>query len=225
MDTAFALETPEGTEIELRPAGVVVRGVALLTDELIRYGILILSALVLGIFGALGGGMFLIAVFLTYWGYGVFFEVFNHGQTPGKKMQEIQVLHDDGTPIGFSSSALRNLILIVDMLPLFYLVGLFSMFLNHRFQRLGDIAGGTMVVYRPAPKKEQTSISTGSVRAPLSLTSKERRVIVNFVERLPELSSARAQELASTLAPTLNCTPEQALQQVILVANGIRGNA
>ena len=223
LDTAFAQETPEGTEIELRPAGVVVRGVALLYDELIRYGILILSSLVLSTFGALGNGMFLIVVFLTYWGYGVTFEVFNQGQTPGKKAQGVQVLHDDGTPVGFSSSALRNLILVVDMLPLFYLVGMFSIVLSRRFQRLGDIAGGTIVVHRPAPGAVLPDRQAGSERSPVTLLPEEQRVLVSFAERVPEFSAERAQELAGLLAPVLDCSASQALDKVVRVANGIRG--
>ena len=66
LDTRLALETPEGVEIELRPAGPFARALALLIDEFIRWLVLIAAAMVLGVFGALGLGMFSLTAFFVY---------------------------------------------------------------------------------------------------------------------------------------------------------------
>jgi hypothetical protein len=48
--------------------------------------------------------------------------------------------------VTFVSSAIRNLIRIVDFLPAFYGIGVIVMFVDRRARRLGDLAGGTLVV-------------------------------------------------------------------------------
>ena len=83
LDTAVTLETPEGTEIEVRPAGLFARGLAFLLDELIRWTIIAIGLFIGGFAGLFGFGIALILAFATYWLYGVGFEVLNNGVTPG----------------------------------------------------------------------------------------------------------------------------------------------
>src|SRR5438876_382409 len=45
-----------------------------------------------------------------------------------------------------SQAIVRNLVRLVDFLPLYYAVGAVTMFVNQRGQRLGDLAAGTVVV-------------------------------------------------------------------------------
>ena len=68
------------------------------------------------------------------------------GQTPGKKVLGISVINDDLSPVTLGTSMVRNLLRTVDFLPLFYLAGLVCMLSNQRFQRLGDLAAGTLVI-------------------------------------------------------------------------------
>ena len=63
LDTAVTLETPEGTEIEVRPAGLFVRGLAFGVDELIRWAIIAIGLLVGGVAGLFGIGIALILAF------------------------------------------------------------------------------------------------------------------------------------------------------------------
>ena len=81
------------------------------------------------------------------WGYGAFCEAFFNGQTLGKRAVSIRVVSEQGVPITGAQAVLRNLVGAVDgLVPFFYLLGLSSMLLTPRFQRLGDLAAGTMVV-------------------------------------------------------------------------------
>jgi hypothetical protein len=85
--------------------------------------------------------------FLLAWFYGGLFEAFWNGQTPGKRLMGIRVVSVEGQPITPLQAVLRNILREVDAQPLWlYQVGLLSAMLNERFQRLGDLACGTMVV-------------------------------------------------------------------------------
>ena len=223
IDTTLVLETPEGIGIAVRPAGLFPRGLAFLVDELIRWTI-IAAGLVLGAFlGYFGIGLALIVMFLTYWLYGVLFEVLSDGATPGKKMQSLRVVHDDGTPVRLQASLLRNLILSVDLLPAAYAAGIVSMLVTRRFQRLGDLAGGTLVVHAPRASAAATAEFSGVRAAPFALTPEEQGVLVDYLERAPSLTVERSNELARLLGDAFGLTPDQAPEEIMRIANGLRG--
>jgi uncharacterized RDD family membrane protein YckC len=223
LDTRLALETPEGVEIELRPAGPFARALALLIDEFIRWIVLIAAAIVLRFLGALGFGIFSLSAFLVYWWYGVAFEVLAGGQTPGKRMQHIAVVNADGTPIQLGASLVRNVLLVVDILPLFYLVGLVTLFVSRHFRRVGDLVADTLVVYREAEPATAPAAATVARLPPVTLNADEQRAAIEFTERLPRLSADRARELANLLAPMLNCRDDEAVLELQRIANGLKG--
>ncbi|MEJ2133481.1 MAG: RDD family protein [Gammaproteobacteria bacterium] len=162
LDTSFRLETPEGAEVEIRPAGPLVRGLAFGIDEVIRWTIVIGAGTVLGSAGAFGFGAFLLVLFATYWLYGVMFEVLNQGMTPGKRMMSLQVIHDDGTPVRLPASLMRNLLLVVDFLPLFYVTAVITMMLNGRFRRVGDLLRARARRPRTSTAHDQASPALGA---------------------------------------------------------------
>lgn len=80
-------------------------------------------------------------------GYTVLLEGYWNGQTVGKKVFDIRVVNaDDGRPISVEEAVLRNVVRIVDFLPVFYVVGIAAVLLTQSNQRLGDLAGNTVVV-------------------------------------------------------------------------------
>jgi len=85
--------------------------------------------------------------FLLVWGYFSLFEAFWHGQTPGKRIMKIRVIQQTGRPISLFESMSRNLLRFVDWLPAFYVIGVISLFVTRRQQRLGDLISGTLVVH------------------------------------------------------------------------------
>ncbi len=89
--------------------------------------------------------------FIVEWSYAVFFEVYREGVTPGKKLIGLRVVSKEGLRVNFTSSAIRNVLLLVDNLPFFGVVALFSTMSNSHRQRIGDIAAGTLVVYEEKP--------------------------------------------------------------------------
>ena len=65
LDTQIYLETPEGIDLTLRPAGLPVRFLAFAIDALIRSVILILTGIAWLYMGKLGAGLASISIFFS----------------------------------------------------------------------------------------------------------------------------------------------------------------
>ncbi len=203
LDTRHAIETPEGALLPLTPAGFMVRCLAQLIDILIRSVITLLVFFLFSLLGKSGVGIALILAFLLEWFYSVFFEIARHGRTPGKKWLGIRVVNDDGTPITFGPSLLRNLLRVVDFLPMFYLTGIIASLCNRQFKRLGDLAAGSMVVYDAAASQHSHFEVRGQRPVPADFSTDEQRALLAFAERSNVLSAERQAELAALLAPVI----------------------
>lgn len=225
VDTAFRVETPEGTDIDLHPAGFYARSLAFLIDESLRWSIILGTFAVTALLGVFGRGLALIVFFFCYWLYGVAFEVLNDGMTPGKRYQGLQVVHGDGTPITLPASLLRNLLLWVDLLPVFYVAGIVTMSLSQHFRRLGDLAAGTLVVYRRPAGATDTDAGVRVMAGPsrVRLTEEEQRVLIDFLERADTLTEERRAELAQMVAAPLEVSGDDASRDVLALAGNLRG--
>ncbi|MCG9126059.1 RDD family protein [Candidatus Poribacteria bacterium] len=160
MFEQLSVETPEQISINYQKAGIGSRFYAALLDTIILCLILFLglyvnqgmieylSAIFGNWLGAIGG----IIVFAMFWGYYMIFEIATNGQSPGKYVLELRVIKDGGYPINFSDSAIRNLVRLADFMPFFYGIGLIVMLFSPNWQRLGDLAAGTLVVKTPRKK-------------------------------------------------------------------------
>jgi uncharacterized RDD family membrane protein YckC len=201
LDTTHNIATPEGVELRLPVAGLSSRSLAWLIDAIIKAVVLVVGTTVVSIFGNFGDALSLIGVFLGLWFYNVLFEVFNQGATPGKSALGLRVMNANGTPVGWTGSMIRNLLRAVDTLPGCYALGCISVMLSKDFQRLGDLAANTIVVYAQsdAPDVSLRSVQNEPVRVPLSL--EEQQAIVSFGERAPRLNRDRAEELAALMKP------------------------
>jgi uncharacterized RDD family membrane protein YckC len=228
LDTVRTVETPEGCVLVLRTAGPFARARAWLLDLGIRLVIYMGAGSALTMLGSFGFGLFLVFTFLLEWGYPVVFEIWRDGQTPGKRMCGLAVVHDDGTPVGASASVIRNLARAVDFLPIGYVTGVIAMLAAGDGRRLGDLAAGTLVVHTDGPGAATTRTWNDTSNEPprVPLSAPERRAVVDFARRLPRLSPARANELAATAAPLIgDARGEAATQRLLRIANGILGVA
>jgi len=190
--------------LQFAVAGPVIRGMAWLVDGLIRFAILALFFVFIGIpaFASESPqaaiGLFLITQFLLNWFYTTAFEAVT-GTTPGKKLFRLWVVHDNATPITLSGALIRNFLRVVDYLPFTYMLGLICMLFDTRFRRLGDLAAGTLVIYRDKTLSAPSFAYGISSPPPEWLTRNERQAIVEFAERSEHLSSDRQMELALIL--------------------------
>jgi uncharacterized RDD family membrane protein YckC len=143
----LVIATPEGVELALDLAGLGSRFTAGLIDLLIKT--LIAAALLVAAIPL--GGVIAVVVeagvpLLVYIGYDVLFETLGSGRTPGKRWSGLRVMRADGGPEDLVASLVRNVLRLIDGLPLSYLPGIASILLTRRNQRLGDLAAGTIVV-------------------------------------------------------------------------------
>ena len=228
LDTRIRLETPEGIDLALRPAGLLSRSLAFGIDLMIRGVLLVALFFLLDALGEFGGGLFVLALFLINWWYMVLFEVLHQGRTPGKQLMGLRVVHDDGTPVGWSASLLRNLLRLIDMLPFGYSVGAFSGLQHPLFKRLGDLAAGTLVIYSDTPTQRPLLPQVPPLLPALALTLDEQRAVLAFAERQQGLSPARVEELAAILVAPLQMhadpDPQYAVGQLNGIARGVAGS-
>ncbi len=218
VDTRVVVETPEGADFQFVIAGPGTRAVAWLIDRLIQFGIIALVsilALFLLPFGEAGAGLgfggTLIISFVLDWFYFSLFEGYWNGQTPGKRSQGLRVVRTNGTPIDATSAVGRNFLRAADMLPFFYTVGMISMLMTRRLQRLGDLVFDTMVIDERREWISRAGGLTANIEAiPRSECSRRYNVperTLAVIERLFEsdriIFEARREEIARPLSEAL----------------------
>ncbi len=203
LDTVRHVETPEGITLKLRVAGPMARALAWGMDSLIRYGALWGLSMGLVLLGWAGLGVWLITLFLLEWFYPVVFEIYADGATPGKKALGLQVVLANGAPVDWPAALIRNLLRAVDFLPAFYGFGVVALLVSRDFQRLGDLAAGTLVIYRDPPAKPLALPPGPALPPPLPLSAAEQQELIAFAERGSVLNPERQEELAALLA---DCT-------------------
>lgn len=167
-EETLIIETPERVQLEFSIASIGNRFLAVAIDHAIQFSILFLvfwvSFTLAGSLDALSDGfeavapemskwviaLMILLLFLVFTGYFVFFEWLWSGQTPGKRLLKLRVIREDGRPVTLWEALARNIIRLFDNVPSFllplYSVGLITVFLSRRDQRIGDMFAGTIVV-------------------------------------------------------------------------------
>jgi uncharacterized RDD family membrane protein YckC len=219
------IETPDHVVLRFQLAGAGNRGFAAMADFLIA------SVLIFAIGFAFQkltemepslddwAGWVAFFELLIAWLYFVLLEWLWNGQTIGKRMFGLRVISEDGEPARFVAVIVRNLVRVVDFLPIFYGLGLVTLIVSPRSQRLGDYAGGTFVVRAPRPRRNwsalrtQSALPRGSLAEPQKPTATEptlrvlpgeaQRLVREFVLREQKLTPAARAALAKQLAERL----------------------
>ena len=241
IDDRVVIQTPEGVELELALAGVGSRFAAAIIDWLVQTAILIALYVVLVQLGNLGAAVLAIVSFVLLFGYDVGFEVLAAGRTPGKRVNGLRVVREGGEPVTFTTSAIRNLIRIVDLIPGIYLVGAISVIVSSKNQRLGDLAASTLVIRDPKRRRQDWSAPPSSQSKPASealaswdasaIGSEELAAVRKFLDRREELTTDARAELASTLATPLRARvtgapaalPAETFLELLNAVKGARG--
>ena len=91
----------------------------------------------------LGGGAAGV-FFLIAFAYFVVMEK-TQGATLGKKLMGLKVVRENGEPMDWGASVIRNILRLIDGF-FFYLVGAIVVWVSKKKQRLGDMAAKTLVV-------------------------------------------------------------------------------
>jgi uncharacterized RDD family membrane protein YckC len=209
-DSSFRVETPEGIEFVLYPAGLPIRACAYGIDTAVQWVILI-TVFILFYLAEQVAGIWLIMLiqFAVDWFYHVFCEQAFRGQTLGKRLMGIRVVGNDGAPVPPGGSFLRNLLRFADGFMGLHLIALICLLMSRGFRRIGDWAAGTLVVYTnrslvPDRGPLMSWISDVEVVTPgRTLSSEEKQAILMFARRYPLLGPARADEIARPMAASL----------------------
>ena len=148
----LVIATPERVAFQYEIAGIGSRFLAQMVDMVVVSSISLVIIVAAAALGAiLNSGRIALLVglllgFILLAGYFLVSEAALSGQTLGKRAARLRVVGDQGQPITVGQSAVRNLVRIVDFLPLFYGIGIITLFASGRGKRLGDFAAGTLVV-------------------------------------------------------------------------------
>jgi uncharacterized RDD family membrane protein YckC len=147
------IRTPEGIAFTQTLASPAVRYLAWFIDFLcviaLVYAVNQMLALARLLSGSIVQAAATISFFVISIGYGILCEWLWRGQTVGKKLFHLRVVDAEGMRLQFDQIMTRNLLRAADFLPGFYLLGGVTSLLSARCQRLGDIAGNTIVVRIP----------------------------------------------------------------------------
>ncbi len=229
-EETLIIETPERVPLHFALASIGNRFLACAVDHGLQLTAMLLVGLVFlwtGYWTSLGDrtsqmpkwlmAAVIILVFVLWSGYFAIFEWLWNGQTPGKRMLRLRVIREDGRPVTVWEAGARNLLRLFDMMPFpFYSIGLVSVFMSERDQRVGDFVAGTVVVRERetqaptfaevfnAPTSDvalrrsfKPVMFTGDANA---LSESEIEVVETFLRRRWELADAPRQWMAWRVA-------------------------
>jgi uncharacterized RDD family membrane protein YckC len=233
LDTTVKLVTPERVEFSYTLAGPFRRSLSYLLDIVVM-AVLVIAGILLSMtlsFGQPAGmGPALVIYFALSWGYSAFCEAVFNGRTVGKMAMGIRVMTIEGVPITGSHAMIRNLVGTLDgPFPFLFMTSLTSMVLTSRFQRLGDLAAGTMVVVEETrfgskvPRVEETYVAKVLMHLPLRISagSEMSRALSDYVRQRIRFGPDRREEIARNLADPLRDRyelPREASSDAILCA-------
>lgn len=216
IDTSIRVVTPENIAFRYQLAGPFRRFHAFVIDFALRVALMIFFVLLVTLLSSVAPGfsqaILLTTWFVMSWFYGGLFETYLNGQTPGKWILGIRVLTVDGRPITGMQAVLRNILRAADMFPPpGCLVGLVCAASNRHFQRLGDLAAGTIVVIEERKElvgvvhvEDQRAIALAA-RLPVGIPISRSlaRCLNSYVERRRYLAPSQQREIAGHLAQLL----------------------
>jgi len=175
-----------------------------------------------GILLVFGVWMILEVFFTTI--YFVFFETLFAGRTPGKHLTNLRVVTEGGTVPSWRASLVRNLLRAVDTLPAGYVIGVVTMIISPRVQRLGDIVAGTLVIRERAADPTAWMAITDvdpDVEAGFQFSREELLAVGEIERRLIRRTLRRAESLSDRAANPIVARSSEAIMRRIGRSEGI----
>jgi uncharacterized RDD family membrane protein YckC len=232
------ITTTQNVTIEYELASMRERALAWLLDlVVVVFGyILLFQLLRLLLAGVeledIGGWLMVLGLFpfLAFFLYNTFFEIWNLGQTLGKKALNIRVVRLDGKDPEWSDVVLRAVMHLVDSIFSSGLVGVLFIKTTAKGQRLGDLAANTTVIKVYSLRyqfllKDILSISTLDNYEPAypqvrKLQERDMLFIKNVLARLQRYPNQAhdevVEDLVSQLMPVLGIEKRPANRQEFL---------
>ncbi|MEV7080564.1 RDD family protein [Streptomyces sp. NPDC093516] len=150
------LVTGEAVALELRPARLPSRALAVLLDLVAAMAVYVAVTIALvastaSLDEAAQTALSIASFVLVLVGAPIAVETLSHGRSLGKMACGLRVVRDDGGPIRFRHALVRGLIGVIEILMTFGIVACIASFVSARGRRLGDVFAGTLVVRERIP--------------------------------------------------------------------------
>ncbi len=152
--------------------------------------------------------LFLFIVYLPALCYSLLFEVFNHGQSIGKKIMNTRVVMADGSTPSLGAYLLRWLLYFIDF-TITGGIGVIFILLTKHSQRLGDLAAGTMVIKLNDYRKMQVSLDEYAY------------LEANYHPIFPQASDLSLEQI-NVIEKTLNINGEERYSCITQLSNKIK---
>jgi uncharacterized RDD family membrane protein YckC len=125
-------------------------------------------------------------------------ELLMRGRTPGKRQAGVRIVTRAGATPDSAALLVRNVLRLLDSLPIFYVVGLVSCFITAQRVRIGDLAAGTVLVldHDSAARSRVQLAPTGAHN---DLAPALAQLIRDVLERWPSLEVEKRDELARSI--------------------------
>lgn len=156
MTIVSDLVTGEAVALELRPAKLPSRALAVLIDLAAAFAVYFL--VMMGLIAATASldeaalAAITVATFLLVLvGIPIAVETLTHGRSLGKLACGLRVVRDDGGPIRFRHALVRGGMGMIEILLTFGTVACIASLVSERGRRVGDVFGGTLVVRERVP--------------------------------------------------------------------------
>ncbi|MFJ8598193.1 RDD family protein [Streptomyces shenzhenensis] len=211
------LVTGEAVALELRPAKLPSRALAVLLDLAVAMLVYIAVATVLvvstaSLDDAAQVALSIASFLLVLVGGPIAVETLSHGRSLGKMACGLRVVRDDGGPIRFRHALMRGALGVVEILLTFGVIACIASLVSARGRRLGDVFAGTLVVRERVPVGQTRFVPppppwlAGRFAAldlsavPDGLWLAVRQYLTRMQQLDPQVSWAMAERLAADLA-------------------------
>ncbi|MYW67702.1 RDD family protein [Streptomyces sp. SID8379] len=150
------LVTGEAVALELRPAKLPSRALAVLIDLVVAFAVYVAVTMVVvaataSLDDAAAAALAVATFLLVLVGVPIAVETLSHGRSLGKLACGLRVVRDDGGPIRFRHALVRGAVGVVEILMTFGVVACIASLVSARGRRVGDVVAGTLVVRERVP--------------------------------------------------------------------------
>ncbi|MFF3920144.1 RDD family protein [Streptomyces sp. NPDC001852] len=211
------LVTGEAVALELRPARLPSRALAVLLDlvvAVVAYVVVTIAVVVTtaSLDEAAQVALSIATFLLVLVGGPIAVETLSHGRSLGKLAFGLRVVRDDGGPIRFRHALVRGAVGVVEILLTFGVVACIASLVSARGRRLGDVFAGTLVVREripagragfvppPPPWLAGRFAELDLSAVPDGLWLAVRQYLTRMGQLDPQVSVGMAQRLAADLA-------------------------
>jgi uncharacterized RDD family membrane protein YckC len=170
MRNSLEISSATGVDLQLNIAGPGARSYAFVIDWHIRIVLALgwFAGMSYAVFGGLSlvenesvdsnSYVFLVVLptFALYFLYHPVLEIAMRGRTPGKRIAGVRIVTQEAQLPSVMAHLIRNVLRILDSLPIGYVIGLLATLLTEKSVRIGDIAAGTVLIYESDDRDNKT---------------------------------------------------------------------